>query len=130
MKKSLAVSLVVMSTVFGFTLFMGPSAATAADVATVEAKVASPAKDLTFNATAYIAGHGGHLAIIDMNKMAPPTDMEKGRIVLTEAGSEMEGKIAGMSFEEVSTILPFSISVGGAFLFMSIMARWPPWPAM
>lgn len=36
-----------------------------------------------------------------MKTMKAPVDMEKGRIVLTEAGSEMEGKIAGMSFEEV-----------------------------
>jgi DNA-binding beta-propeller fold protein YncE len=32
--------------------------------------------------------------------MKAPMDMEKDRIVLSEAGSEMEGKIAGMSFEE------------------------------
>jgi DNA-binding beta-propeller fold protein YncE len=36
-----------------------------------------------------------------MRTMKPPVDIEKDRIVLTEAGSEMEGKIAGMSFEEV-----------------------------
>jgi DNA-binding beta-propeller fold protein YncE len=66
----------------------------------IDAKVVKP-QDLTFNATAYIAGHGGHLAIIDMRTMKSPTDVEKDRIVLTEAGSEMEGKIAGMSFEEV-----------------------------
>lgn len=59
------------------------------------------AKKLTFNGTAYIAGHGGHLAVIDLSTMEPPTDMEKGRIVITEAGSEMEGVIAGMKFEEV-----------------------------
>lgn len=67
----------------------------------VDAKVVPAAKPITFNAVAYIAGHGGHLAVIDMKTMKPPTDMEKGRIVLTEAGGEMEGKIAGMSFEEV-----------------------------
>ncbi|HXW69403.1 MAG TPA: YncE family protein [Dissulfurispiraceae bacterium] len=66
----------------------------------IEAKVVKP-EDVTFNGIAYIAGHGGHLAIIDMRTMKPPTDVEKDRIVLTEAGSEMEGKIAGMSFEEV-----------------------------
>lgn len=54
-----------------------------------------------FNAVAYIAGHGGHLAIIDLRTMVPPVDADKDRIVLTEAGSEMEGVIAGMSFEEV-----------------------------
>ena len=109
MKKSFAVILVVMVAVFGYALFMNPGSVKAGDAPAVavekapavEAKVSSPSKPLTFNATAYIAGHGGHLAVIDMNTMTPPTDMEKGRIVLNEAGSEMEGKIAGMSFEEV-----------------------------
>ncbi len=55
----------------------------------------------TFNAIAYIAGHGGHLAIIDLRTMNPPVDADSERVVLTEAGSEMEGVIAGMSFEEV-----------------------------
>jgi sugar lactone lactonase YvrE len=68
---------------------------------TIEAKVVPADKPIMFNAIAYIAGHGGHVAVIDMRTMKPPTDMEKGRIVLTEAGGEMEGKIAGMSFEEV-----------------------------
>jgi len=68
---------------------------------TIEAKVVPADKPITFNAMAYIAGHGGHISVIDMRTMKPPTDMEKGRIVLTEAGSEMEGKIAGMSFEEI-----------------------------
>lgn len=67
----------------------------------IDAKVALAPKIPTFDAVSYIAGHGGHIAVIDMRTMKPPTDMEKGRIVLTEAGSEMEGKIAGMSFEEV-----------------------------
>ena len=56
---------------------------------------------LTFNGIAYIAGHGGHLAIIDLRTMRPPTDADTDRIVLTEAGSEMEGVIAGMNFEQV-----------------------------
>ena len=51
--------------------------------------------------TAYIAGHGGHLAIIDLATLREPTDVEKDRIVITEAGSEMEGQIAGMDFEAV-----------------------------
>jgi len=67
----------------------------------IDAKVALAPKTPTFDAIAYIAGHGGHIAVVDMRTMQAPTDMEKGRIVLTEAGSEMEGKIAGMSFEEV-----------------------------
>lgn len=75
------------------TCLTGPSAS-------IDAKVV-PSKNLTFNATAYIAGHGGHIAVIDMKTMKSPTDMDKGRVVLTEAGSEMEGVIAGMSFEEV-----------------------------
>jgi len=50
--------------------------------------------------TAYISGHGGHLAIIDLSTMREPTDSDKDRIVITEAGSEMEGKIAGMDFEK------------------------------
>ena len=66
----------------------------------IVAKVVKP-ENVTFNGIAYIAGHGGHIAIIDMRTMKSPTDIEKDRIVLTEAGSEMEGKIAGMSFEEV-----------------------------
>ncbi|MDA8169118.1 MAG: SMP-30/gluconolactonase/LRE family protein [Nitrospiraceae bacterium] len=53
------------------------------------------------NGTVYIAGHGGHLAIVDLATMRPPTDIEKDRIVITEAGSEMEGVIAGMNFEKV-----------------------------
>lgn len=51
--------------------------------------------------TVYIAGHGGHLAIVDLATLKEPTDIEKDRIVLTEAGSEMEGQIAGMDFEQV-----------------------------
>jgi DNA-binding beta-propeller fold protein YncE len=67
----------------------------------IEAKTAPAASVPTFNGTAYIAGHGGHLAIIDLKTMKAPVDVEKDRVVLVEAGSEMEGKIAGMSFEEV-----------------------------
>ncbi|MBF0559803.1 MAG: YncE family protein [Nitrospirae bacterium] len=69
--------------------------------ATLESKVVTSDKAPMFNGIAYIAGHGGHIAIIDMRTMKSPMDVEKDRIVLTEAGSEMEGKIAGMSFEEV-----------------------------
>ncbi len=100
MKKSVVIGLIVVGV---FALIMGISlraSVDAADVAVVEAKVAPAAKCPTFNATAYIAGHGGHLAIIDMKTMKAPSDVEKDRIVLTEAGSEMEGKVAGMSMEE------------------------------
>ncbi len=101
MKKILLIGLAVIS-VFGLYLGLSQQAAVeAADIAVVVAKEVPAAKIPTFNATAYIAGHGGHIAIIDMNTMKSPTDVEKERIVLTEAGSEMEGKIAGMSFEQV-----------------------------
>jgi DNA-binding beta-propeller fold protein YncE len=99
-KKSIVISMVVLSI---FALVIGISLRTsveAADVAVVDVKEAPAAAIPTFDATAYIAGHGGHLAIIDMKTMKAPMDVEKDRIVLSEAGSEMEGKIAGMSFEE------------------------------
>lgn len=122
MKKKFALTLVLVFAALCYTVFMGsfgsvkaagkeapgygspataPAAAPAEKAQAVEAKVVTAAKAPTFNGIAYIAGHGGHLAIIDMRTMKSPMDMEKGRIVLTEAGSEMEGKIAGMSFEEV-----------------------------
>jgi len=101
MKKSVIIGLVVLG-VFGLFLAASQKAMVeAADVQVIEAKEVPAAKIPTFNATAYIAGHGGHLAIINMKTMAAPIDIEKDRIVLSEAGSEMEGKIAGMSFEEV-----------------------------
>jgi len=53
------------------------------------------------NGTAYIAGHGGHLAVVDLATWKAPVDESKDRVVINEAGSEMEGQIAGMSFEEV-----------------------------
>lgn len=93
----MALSAAALSTAF----FLGvPMATKAAD-----AVEKSPGIELktgpTFNAVAYIAGHGGHLAIIDLRTLKPPVDVDKDRIVLTEAGSEMEGKIAGMSFEAI-----------------------------
>lgn len=51
------------------------------------------------NGTAYIAGHGGHLAIVDLATMRPPTDVDKDRIVITEAGGELEGVTAGMKLD-------------------------------
>jgi len=100
-KKSLAVALVVLGITGLYIGLSGMASVDAADVAVVEAKVVPAAKIPTFDATAYIAGHGGHLAIINMKTMKAPTDIEKDRIVLSEAGSEMEGKIAGMDFEQV-----------------------------
>src|SRR5512143_4342506 len=101
MRKYSLISLIVVS-VFGLYLgFSNKATVEAADVKVIEVKEAPAAKIPTFDATAYIAGHGGHLAILNMKTMKAPTDVEKDRIVLSEAGSEMEGKIAGMSFEEV-----------------------------
>jgi len=101
LKKSLVVALIVLGIAGLYIGLSGKAMVDAADVVVVEAKVAPAAKIPTFKGTAYIAGHGGHLAILDLSTMKPPTDIEKDRIVLAEAGSEMEGKIAGMSFEEV-----------------------------
>ncbi|HET6515973.1 MAG TPA: YncE family protein [Thermodesulfovibrionales bacterium] len=104
MRKRVVLLLLVVFAIAGYVI---ASAVEMADTCltgpgdSIEAKVVTPEEGVTFNATAYIAGHGGHIAVVDMRTMKPPTDMEKGRIVLTEAGSEMEGKIAGMSFEEV-----------------------------
>jgi DNA-binding beta-propeller fold protein YncE len=100
-KKWVVVGVVVLGVVALMIALSGRTAVEAADVAVINAKVVPADKIPTFDATAYIAGHGGHLAIIDMKTMRAPTDIEKDRIVLSEAGSEMEGKIAGMSFEEV-----------------------------
>jgi len=118
MKNKFTVLLVLFAAAVGYMVFLGtpatvtagaapgygdaPAASAAAEKApAVEVKVVPSTKPITFDAIAYIAGHGGHLAIIDMRTMKAPVDIEKDRIVLTEAGSEMEGKIAGMSFEEV-----------------------------
>jgi DNA-binding beta-propeller fold protein YncE len=101
MKKIIFIGLIIIS-VFGLYLGLSQQATVEAAAETViTAKEVPAAKIPTFNATAYIAGHGGHVAIIDMKTMMSPTDVEKDRIVLSEAGSEMEGKIAGMSFEAV-----------------------------
>jgi len=88
-KKSLVVGLLVLGI---FALVVG--------MADKSANAAGEWVD-TMHGTAYIAGHGGHLAIIDLATLNPPTDIEKDRIVITEAGSEMEGKIAGMDFATV-----------------------------
>ncbi len=100
MKKNVLVGLVVLSV---FALFLSLSlrpAVYAASETVVEAKVVKEAKPVTFDGRAYIAGHGGHLAILDLRTMKSPSDVESDRIVLTEAGSEMEGKVAGISFEQ------------------------------
>ncbi len=94
-RKSVLVAFVVLAVC---ALIVGMSVAASEQV--IVAKEVPAAKIPTFNATAYIAGHGGHLAILDMKTMKAPSDIEKDRIVLAEAGSEMEGKVAGMSMEE------------------------------
>jgi DNA-binding beta-propeller fold protein YncE len=102
MKRSLVFILFLGLAVMGYVMFTAvPGQVVAATEKAIEAKVMLKDKIPTFNAVAYIAGHGGHLAVIDMRNMKSPMDMGKGRIVLVDAGSEMEGKIAGMSFEEV-----------------------------
>ena len=99
MRKYILISLIVVS-IFGLYLgFSHNASVEAADVKVIDVKEVPAAKIPTFDATAYIAGHGGHLAILNMKTMKAPTDIEKDRIVLVEAGSEMEGKIAGMDFE-------------------------------
>ncbi|MGW8161442.1 MAG: YncE family protein [Desulfobulbales bacterium] len=97
MKKIVSSLMVLGVAAMGLSLFVVPDKAAQA----TEAKVITAKAVPQFNAVAYIAGHGGHLAIIDLRTWVPPVDAEKDRIVLTEAGSEMEGTIAGMSFEEV-----------------------------
>jgi DNA-binding beta-propeller fold protein YncE len=97
MKKVISSFMVLGVVALGISLFTGPS-----NVAQASEPEAIVAKALPkFDAVAYIAGHGGHIAIIDLRTMVPPVDADTDRIVLTEAGSEMEGVIAGMSFEEV-----------------------------
>jgi len=95
----MALSLAALS----ITILGGPITAQAADAVAVAVEK-SPGIEMktgpTFNAVAYIAGHGGHLAIIDLRTLKAPVDATTERIVLTEAGSEMEGKIAGMDFEK------------------------------
>jgi DNA-binding beta-propeller fold protein YncE len=100
MRKTISIFVVLMLAVAGY-MVMNSAPGSVSVAAAADAKVVTAKEVPTFNAIAYIAGHGGHLAIIDMRTMAPPVDIEKDRIVLTEAGSEMEGTIAGMTFEEV-----------------------------
>jgi len=86
--------------VAGYIVFTGNAAYTGTDSATVVEAKDAPGK-VSLQGTAYIAGHGGHMAVIDLATMKAPEDVVKDRIVVVEAGSEMEGVIAGMSFEEV-----------------------------
>ncbi|HTF99401.1 MAG TPA: cytochrome D1 domain-containing protein [Nitrospirota bacterium] len=92
--------LVVVAIIGVFTALAVRSSVEAADNSVITAKEVA-GKLPSYNATAYIAGHGGHLAVINLNTWKAPSDIEKDRIVLTEAGSEMEGKIAGMDFEQI-----------------------------
>jgi hypothetical protein len=97
MKKIISTMMVLSVAALGISIFAVPDKAVQAS----EAKVITAKAVPKFNAVAYVAGHGGHLAIVDLRTWIPPVDVDKDRIVLTEAGSEMEGVIAGMSFEEV-----------------------------
>jgi len=101
MRKRFIVLLVMLMAATAYMVMSAPANVVADDVQVINVKVTEAKPAPTFDGIAYIAGHGGHLAIIDMRTMKPPTDIEKDRVVLTEAGSEMEGTIAGMSFEEV-----------------------------
>lgn len=102
MRPSISKTALSMAALSAVVLAGTVSVSQAADAVKVEK---SPAIELktgpTFNAVAYIAGHGGHLAVIDLRTLKPPVDAEKDRIILTEAGSEMEGTIAGMTFEAI-----------------------------
>jgi len=86
LKKNVVIGMAVLAVIALFAGIMGKNSVEAAG---------------GLQGTAYVAGHGGHLAIIDLATLKSPTDIEKDRIVITEAGSEMEGKIAGMDFQAV-----------------------------
>jgi DNA-binding beta-propeller fold protein YncE len=64
-----------------------------AAVAALTFSVAANAAGPKLNGTAYIAGHGGHLAVLDL------ATKELSRIYITEAGGELEGKIAGLTLD-------------------------------
>lgn len=50
---------------------------------------------------AFVAGEGGHIAMINLADMESPVSIQNDRITITQSGSEMEGKIAGMQFEQI-----------------------------
>jgi len=85
-KKNALIAVMIVLSVAAFALFIA---------------VQSPEAAGGLKGTVYIAGSGGHLAVVDLATMKEPTDIEKDRVVITEAGSEMEGKVAGMDFEQV-----------------------------
>jgi DNA-binding beta-propeller fold protein YncE len=97
MKKIIAAVMVLGVVALGLSILTGTEKTAKAG----EAKVITAKAVPKFNAVAYIAGHGGHVARIDLRTMIPPVDVDADRIVLTEAGSEMEGIVAGMNMEEV-----------------------------
>jgi DNA-binding beta-propeller fold protein YncE len=66
----------------------------------VAGAAATAAEEAKLNGTAYIAGHGGHLAVIDLATLRVPTDVDKDRIVITDAGGELEGKVAGLTLDK------------------------------
>ena len=62
--------------------------------------VANAEEGAKLNGTAYISGHGGHLAIVDLATMRDPTNEKTDRIVITDAGGELEGTVAGMTLDK------------------------------
>jgi hypothetical protein len=73
MKKSIIVVMLVVLSIFGL-------------VAAVQA-----ANEL--KGTMYVSGHGGHLAIVDLATLKEPIDIEKDRIVITEAAPRWKAKL-------------------------------------
>lgn len=92
MRKKITTAFMASITAFGI------HAAGATSTQPEQTVAAKPA--LTFNAIAYLAGHGGHLSAIDLRVMKSPDDLAKGRVVVIEAGKKPEGVTAGMPPEE------------------------------
>ncbi|MDA8088652.1 MAG: YncE family protein [Nitrospiraceae bacterium] len=70
-------------------------------LATSHTTSAQAASHSNLTGIAFIAGHGGHLAMINLADMKSPTDIQDDRVVITEPGSEMEGTVAGLHIEDV-----------------------------
>ena len=62
--------------------------------------VANAEEGAKLNGTAYISGHGGHLAVVDLATMRDPTNEKTDRIVITDAGGELEGQVAGLTLDK------------------------------
>ncbi len=48
---------------------------------------------------AFISGEGGHIALVNLATWKSPDNLQNDRIAITEAGSEMEGVVAGLHIE-------------------------------